>query len=487
MIETELKIALDPKAHAALKRCPDLAEMRTSPPRTETLVSVYYDTAGHDLAAAGVVLRMRKVGRCWVQTVKRRAGTNSEAGLFSIEELERSAPGGRLVLEGQDQDGALAAVRAAADGAPLAPIFETRVKWVSGMLAAPGGGEVELALDEGEIRAGEASLPLRQAELELKEGQVGAVYAVARRLFRPGQVRFAADNKSARGYRLARGEAEPSVTPRNARTLSFDPEATVETVARDVLRDCLGQIATNMVVVADGTAIEGPHQLRVGLRRLRTALSVFGPVLGKESMAPLGEAAKRLGQVVGRLRDVNVLIDDVLAGAAGHGLDPAAWEALQGALAELREATRAEVRTTLASPEAVGFLFDLGAYIERRGWLVPSDYGQSARLATPVSQIAPERLEKRHRKVRKAAHGLRRLDAEGLHALRKELKKLRYQNRHERQGEGRDELQRERRRHRQMAEGRIKQSDVARRCAAKSDRFLYRGSPVTSAPAGAAD
>ena len=147
---------------------------------------------------------------------------------------------------------------------------------------------------------------------------------MARRLIRSGPVRFATANKSARGYRLARGEAEAPAGPRSAGAPSFDAEATVETVARDVLRDCLGQIAANLVVVADSTAIEGPHQLRVGLRRLRTALAVFGPVLGKASMASLNEAAKRLGRVAGRLRDADVLIDEVVAEAAGHGLDAAA-------------------------------------------------------------------------------------------------------------------------------------------------------------------
>ncbi len=153
---------------------------------------------------------------------------------------------------------------------------------------------------------------------------------------------------------------------------------------------------------------------------------MFGPTLGTAAMAPLEAAAKRLGQVVGRLRDADVLMDEVVAGAARYGLDPAAREALDAALAARREAARAEVRAALAAPEAVGFLFDLGAFIEGRGWLVPSDFGQSARLAAPVAEAAPGRLRKRHRKAMKAGRGLQDLDAEGLHALRKELKKLRY-------------------------------------------------------------
>ena len=76
-------------------------------------MSVYYDTPGHALAEAGISLRLRRVGRSWVQTIKRRGGGTVSSGFFAHAESERPAPGGRLVLAGPDPDGALAAV---ADG-----------------------------------------------------------------------------------------------------------------------------------------------------------------------------------------------------------------------------------------------------------------------------------------------------------------------------------------------------------------------------------
>jgi triphosphatase len=427
MMETELKIWLDEGAPDRLGQSPGLAELRRAEPRTETLLSVYYDTPDQALAAAGVSLRLRRVGRRWVETIKRRTDGASANGLFSQMEREFPAPGGRLVLEGPDPDGALAAVREAAGGAPLAPVFETRVQRRVERLAAPGGGEVELALDEGEIVAGEARAPIRELELELVSGEVGALYALARLILPCGPVRFAPANKAARGYRLARtGAADAPPKPRSAGAPSFAHGATVETAARDVLRDCLGQIAVNMAVVADSAAIEGPHQLRVGLRRLRTAFAVFGPSLGKAGTAPLAETARRLGRVAGELRDADVLMSEVVAGAARLGLDPAARGALDAALEARRDEVRARVREALAGPEATGFLFELGAFIEGRGWLVASDYSQSARLAAPIGEVAPGILAGRHRKVLRHGRKVRELDAAGLHELRKELKKLRY-------------------------------------------------------------
>jgi inorganic triphosphatase YgiF len=425
MIETELKIALDAAALARLRRHPALSRLRLAPRRTQELLSVYYDTPGHALAAADISLRLRRVGRRWVQTVKRRGDGIASSGLFAHEEAECPAPGGRLVLSGPDPEGAIAAVVEAADGAPLAPIFETRVQRVVERLRASNGGEVELALDEGEIRAGAASVAIREAELELAAGEVHAVFEVARELFPNGPVRFAAENKAARGYRLVRGDGEPALAPRHARTLEVEPGATVETAARDVFRDCLAQVAGNMAVVAASEDPEGPHQLRVGLRRLRTAFALFGPSLGKEAMAPLSEAARRLGSVAGELRDADVLVEEVVRHAAA-GLDPDAHAALEAALQARRAAVRARVREALATPESVGFLFDLGAFVEGRGWLAPSDYAQTERLAARIADIAPAVLAKRHRKVRKLGRRIRELDAAGLHELRKELKKLRY-------------------------------------------------------------
>lgn len=423
MTETELKITLDAKGLKALMRHPALARHRLAPRRREQLVSIYYDTPGHALAVAGIGLRLRRIGRRWVQTVKVGSGG---FGLFSQAEVEVPAPGGRLVLDGPDDSGVFAAIAEATGGAPLSPVFETRIRRTSERLEAPGGGEVELALDAGEIVAGEASAPIHEAELELVSGQVGALYDLAAELFPRGPVQFSAANKAAHGYRLARGEPAPRRAARHAGSLDYPPEATVETVARDVFRDCFAQIAANMALIASLDDPEVPHQFRVGLRRLRAAVLVFRDSLGAEALRPLADEARRLGQVVSPLRDLDVLIAEVVADAAALGLDPPAHAALVAALDARRETARAEVRAALAAPEAVGFVFALGRMIEGRGWLAPMDYAQSARLAAPIGEVAPRMLDARLARARKRGRHVRRLDAEGLHALRKELKKLRY-------------------------------------------------------------
>jgi triphosphatase len=421
--EVELKILLQEDEQARLRRHAGLTSRRLRPRRSQSLVSIYFDTPSHALAGAGIALRLRKSGRSWVQTVK--FGKNGGNGFFARSEIERPAPGGRLALDGPDPDGVFAAISQASGQETLSPVFETRVKRVTERLGADDGSEVELALDEGEVVANGASLPIREAEIELLSGDVGAVYDVAHMLFPTGPVRFADVSKAERGYRLAAGRGDPAVRARNAGSLGYDAATNVENVARDTFRDCFAQIAANMVVVAGTDEIEGPHQLRVGLRRLRTAFAAFSESLGAEVLAELSERARGLGQAVGRLRDLDVLIDEVVAANAA-GIDVPARHALISALDRRRRQVREEVRAELAAPGSVAFLFDLSRLIETRGWLSPTDYSQTARLAAPIADVAPALLDKRYGKAARRGRRIRELDAEGLHELRKELKKLRY-------------------------------------------------------------
>ena len=81
--------------------------------------------------------------------------------------------------------------------------------------------------------------------------------------------------------------------------------------------------------------------------------------------------ARRLGRVAGELRDADVLMSEVVAGAARRGLDPAArGGARRRAGGAPRPGARARCARRWRRPRRRRFLFDLGAFIEGRGWLV---------------------------------------------------------------------------------------------------------------------
>ena len=166
-----------------------------------------------------------------------------------------------------------------------------------------------------------------------------------------------------------------------------------------------------MVVVADTTAIEGPHQLRVGLRRLRTAFALFEPWIGGEAMAALGDTARDLGQEVGALRDADVLLDEVVAEAAAEGLDePAPRRPRRRPRRPPRRRPRPASAPRSPAPAATGFLFDLAAFIEARGWLAPPTTTSPPASRTGSPTAAPAILRKRHRRVMKTGRRIRELD-----------------------------------------------------------------------------
>jgi triphosphatase len=424
MREIELKFLLDEASAKALKARLRNFGSKTGKPSTHTLRSTYFDTPDHALRMANVALRLRRDGRRWIQTVK--VGARLHGGLSQVAEVESPAPGGRLNIETIPHPEVKADVFRLIGEKQLVPVCETAIRRTALRLSA-GEGAAELAIDSGEIRAGERSAPLYEAEIELLEGPVGTLFDLARALFPEGGLRFSRLPKSARGYLLAeKGYIEPPLAPREAATVRLEREQTVEEAARDVLRECVDQVAANVVVVRELDDPEGPHQLRIGLRRLRSALSLFDAALGSAGLQAIGAEARWFGQEVGRLRDLDVAVHDLLRPEAAANAGEAGIARLADRLAVAADAERQGLRTVLAGTRVQGLLIDLVRFVETRGWLDAGDMGQTARLAAPVSDFADAALRKRWKKVACEAKQLDTLDVEARHELRKELKKLRY-------------------------------------------------------------
>ena len=423
MSEIELKFLLDETSSKALLT--RLKALKMVAARRVTLRSVYLDTSEHVLKKAGIALRIRRDGRRWIQTVKTKAKIHG--GLSQVGEVENPAPGGRVRLDAIPDPSIREAILRHVNGAPLLPVCETVIKRSTYEVSLEDGTRAELAIDAGVVRAGERSAELHEAEIELLEGDATGLFDIARKLFPEGGLQFSELSKSARGYLLAEeGHIEPPLAARNAGTIAVEPDQIAEQAARDILRDCLGQIAVNFVVVRKLDDIEGPHQLRIGLRRLRSVFSVYKSALGSPEMARLSDDAKWLGQEVGSLRDLDVVAHDIVAREAALHPDEPGLSALGEALLRQAGERRDHVRTLLIGARAQAFLIDLAQFVETRGWLVSADFAQTERLAVPVIDLAQSGLSKCWKKVSKAAHGLETLTVEQRHALRKELKKLRY-------------------------------------------------------------
>ena len=425
MKEIELKLRIDGPTAERLPRSPAVLRFGRGDPVTRRLRTLYHDTADGALAAAGIALRTRHDGAGWTQTVK--AARRLQGGFSEAVECALALAGPEPDIPGIADPALSEGVAAAIGEEPVAPRFETAIERTLWPLEVPLLGRVELALDRGEIRAGGRAEGFSEVEIELVSGSPRAVFEAARHLLPDGGARVSALTKAERGaLLLSAGRIEPEPAPRMAAQVALDPAMTAEQGARAVLAECLEQIAANVAAVQDSDDPEGAHQLRVGLRRLRSACLIFRPVLGEAALKPLEDEARWLGQETGRLRDLDVALTDILGPERAAAGDEPGFADLAEALERHAAGTRARLRETLRGKRVWSFLLDLGEFVMARGWLDPGDWDQTARLAAPVTEVARAALDERLGRAACKADGIAGLDIEARHDLRKELKKLRY-------------------------------------------------------------
>src|SRR5262249_30379947 len=164
--ELELKLELTPPELQRIDSHPALETLTVGRPETRTLRSLYFDTPDHQLRAQGISLRLRSSEQDpWVQTVK--AGNGVSDGVFSRTELEAPVPTPEPDLHVISDRKLRRKIAEASRRSALEQVFETVVKRTTRRLHSDNA-ELELALDEGVIRAGKLQGELCEAELELK-------------------------------------------------------------------------------------------------------------------------------------------------------------------------------------------------------------------------------------------------------------------------------------------------------------------------------
>lgn len=418
--EIELKLRVEERDAPALRRrASELAGGARG--RTRKLLSIYFDTPDFALRKASMALRLRREGRHWVQTVKTRKAFSG--GLSQAVELETRAPGGRMNVELIGDDHVRAEIQRLCAGSDLQKAVETAITRTTFAVELPGG-RAEIAIDVGEIRAGGRTARLAEVELELVEGAPDVLYAAAGQLFEGREIRFSRLSKGERGFTLAsEGTIEPPLEPRQARNVTLGASCSAQEAMRDLLRECFAQVTINIDVTEESTDPEGRHQLRVGLRRLRSLLKAFGPLGQQPDAVAVGEEARWLAAEVGHVRNLDVLLDEIVPRERATCPDEQSLEALAGALAIHAEASLTSLAGTLRGPRAQAFKLALARLATTQGWM---DAADTAEFPAAARDLADAALAKSWKRVRKRGRKFGSLDVEQRHQLRKALKGLRY-------------------------------------------------------------
>lgn len=400
--EIELKFLVPSASRAALAA--ELSGRGT--PQRISLNAAYLDTPDLRLARAGLAWRMRREGGRWVQALKAARSGALERFEHEVVRPDASpdpaahadtAPGRELIalLDGQE-----ARVR-----------FQTQVRRLTRRVRTRGA-VVDIALDEGRLLAGDAVQRLREVEFELVSGSSVAMLALVERWRQRFGLIHDPGNKAERGHRLAAGSPHPPL--RKAKTPRYTADASAADACGAVLDECLAHIGRNAIGLVEWAGgdpalrAEHVHQLRVGIRRLRSALRAFQGWVA-EPPAELVEGLRTLFAALGATRDQDVLGSGAAAELAQAGAPP---------LAVPVTADAPDPQALILSPDTQRLLL---AWITWRTGLEPADPALQ-----PLKRLARQRLRRWHKQLVAGCLAFDDLDTEALHELRKRVKRQRY-------------------------------------------------------------
>jgi len=291
MSEQELKLHVPTASRQAVLR-----EVKQREATRIRLHAMYFDTPERELARARIAVRLRQEGSDWVQTLKMPG-----ADAISRIEMNHPRPGPVLdlsVYAGTEVEAALSAIKG-----ELGLRYETDVQRLLRKVRTRYG-TVELAYDTGILRAGALELPISELEFELVSGRPAAIFSVARGWQQRHALILDPRSKSERGdalaqlaQRLAQVDADAGDghelrraqaiaefwAPRGASSVKLRDDMTPSQAMSVIAAECLDHICRNAAVLAEvdtegvyraGNS-EHVHQLRVGVRRLRSAWKLF--------------------------------------------------------------------------------------------------------------------------------------------------------------------------------------------------------------------
>lgn len=275
--------------------------------------------------------------------------------------------------------------------ATLAPGLD----WIEGRITTPAGGA------------------LRTTRL-LAEGEAAPLLALCTEL--SAALPLLPARASLAEEALALAESRPP-RPRRAGPPCLAGAETIEAA----LVAALGHLLEVLMAETPGCRIEagprGVHQSRVALRRMRSLLRIFRPVVDGPDWRAFDSALKGLAETLGTARDWDVFLDGIAAGTLAALEGDARLKRLIAAARREREQAYAAVAALLAGPEfRAAVWLGLSLLVLR----------PAAQPESPLAPFAATVLRKRWRRLKKAGREMESLGAEALHEMRLDAKRLRY-------------------------------------------------------------
>jgi len=414
--EVELKLWVAPEDIAAILNNPRFAGSLHDPTRA-TLDSVYFDSEDRYLRDHGLTLRVRHDGDKRVQTIK---SADSGVGLFERSEWEQTIENDQPDIS-RVKDTALGQILTDEVGKELRPVFETRIERTAYHLNGHGA-DIIFAIDEGKILASDSSQPVSEIELELKQGSPADLFKIARDILDivPAHLEF--KSKPERGYQLIDKTAAAAET-------GFDPELIPGMNAGRAFtligRACLRHLVANVPAML-GRNETSLHQMRVALRRLRAAISLFSPVTSDARLEAMKTELRWLAQELGPARDLDTLISEVIKPLHKQHANEPGFASISNMFTRKRLKSYKQAQEAVQSGRFRSLILDTTEWIEAGPWTISEDNLKRVYREMPVEIYAAEQLSRRRKRIRRRGKRIAELSPEQLHQLRIQVKKARY-------------------------------------------------------------
>jgi len=422
-MEVVLRLVIAPADIPRLRRLTLPKGWKRGTSRRKTLLSLYFDTPDLFLKQRAIVLWVRRDGRRWIQGVKAGGGVK---------------PGPRIHLEIEEQvardhpdfskfdEHTLAELALPPElQKQLRPVFVTDFHRTTWLLESPSGDVVEMALDQGETRIDRgAGVPISEIELVLKSGNLAALYEAALILLEWVPLYLENASKMARGYALRVSPA--SQPPLKALPPAFRGDVSVSQAFQIVAWDCIGHLQGNHPGLLTGDDVEYVHQMRVALRRLRSAMGLFAKIVPTFQDGGLSVDVGWLAGELGAARDWDVFVTESLPAFISPAEDDTALRRLGDQALAVAVGNREKARQAANSQRYLRLLLNLGAWLNREAWRFGANKRLLAALDQPILKWSGRLLDKRHKQLLRRGAKLDGLSASERHMLRIAAKKLRY-------------------------------------------------------------
>lgn len=398
--EIELKFAVLPSFD--LRELEESVGLEVQQLSTQSLHSTYYDTVDLRLARNGVSLRYRRGedGSLWtlkLPTDDKRAAIR--------DEIDLPAPPGDVPAEAIDLVGGFTRM-AALDQVATLETKRSRWKLID--------GETELALvyhDEVAV-VEEGRVLTRFREIELESLGVGF-----------DELRDIGDALRASGARpsepvpkVVRALGPRATAPPDVPAVpDLSPKSPAVEAIRASLARSVQRVITNHAAARLGDD-EGVHQMRVGVRRLRSDLRTFAPLVDPIWSSEVIPELEWLADLLGGVRDLDVLMQRLDAAAADlrPDIDP-----LFTGVTAARERSRNALYEGLRS-KRYGELLERLVRSAQNPPVTPEANRPCSRVLVPPVAATWKQLEKAVRKAGKEP------DEDHLHKIRIRAKRVRY-------------------------------------------------------------